>query len=95
MRRQSDLSWFKQHYGECLYTVRITASEEVRKQRGWVFTPGIDDAESECDLDNMTDWDQEVDNSNDPGKVDELLHHLTTLCSQRLSSATRSTGKKI
>ncbi|XP_042212952.1 phosphomevalonate kinase-like, partial [Homarus americanus] len=70
MRRQSDLSWFKQHYGECLYTVRITASEEVRKQRGWVFTPGIDDAESECDLDNMTDWDQEVDNSNDPGKVD-------------------------
>nr|XP_053634589.1 phosphomevalonate kinase-like isoform X2 [Cherax quadricarinatus] len=59
MRRQSDLAWFQQHYDNIIYTVRITASEAARKQRGWTFTSGVDDAESECDLDNITDWNQE------------------------------------
>ncbi|XP_069944620.1 phosphomevalonate kinase isoform X3 [Cherax quadricarinatus] len=60
MRRQSDLAWFPQHYDNIIYTVRITASEAARKQRGWTFTSGVDDAESECDLDNITDWNQEI-----------------------------------
>lgn len=33
-------------------TVRVKASEAVRKQRGWVYTAEVDDAESECALDN-------------------------------------------
>ncbi|XP_071525936.1 phosphomevalonate kinase [Panulirus ornatus] len=93
MRRQSDLAWFKENYSSCVYTVRITASEDVRKQRGWIFTQGIDDAESECDLDNITDWDQEVDNSNNSEIVDKLLDHLTTICSDRLSSKAKNCVK--
>ncbi|XP_045615162.1 phosphomevalonate kinase isoform X2 [Procambarus clarkii] len=85
MRRQSDLEWFMQHYSDLIYTVRITASKEAREQRGWVFTSGVDDAESECDLDNVSNWDQEVDNSNGSEPIDKLLDHLTTLCNEKLS----------
>lgn len=40
MRRRSDLAWFREHYPGAVYTVRITATEEARKKRGWVFTAG-------------------------------------------------------
>jgi phosphomevalonate kinase len=39
-RRATDVKFFQEKYGPRLITVRIEASEEVRKQRGWVFTPG-------------------------------------------------------
>ena len=32
----------------------MCASEEVRKGRGWEWTEGVDDAPSECALDNYT-----------------------------------------
>ena len=38
-----------------LLTVRIEASHDVRSARGWVFTAGVDDAESECALDGR-EW---------------------------------------
>lgn len=53
-RRKTDMDYFKSHYGECTITVRVVASEAVRVGRGWVFTAGIDDAESECGLDNYS-----------------------------------------
>lgn len=31
-------------------------------RRGYVFTPSIDDAETECGLDNYTDWTDVVEN---------------------------------
>lgn len=80
MRRRSDLAWFKEHYGNCVHTVRITASPEVRRQRGWTFASGVDDAESECDLDSITEWDSEVNNSGDAQVVEDLLEKLTGLC---------------
>jgi phosphomevalonate kinase len=40
----------------------IKASQSVRSQRGWKFTEGIDDGETECGLDHVTDWDMIVDN---------------------------------
>ncbi|XP_043936065.1 phosphomevalonate kinase isoform X1 [Protopterus annectens] len=40
-RRKSDVEWFQTYYPEVTQTVRITASEEIRKQRGWVFTPAL------------------------------------------------------
>jgi phosphomevalonate kinase len=39
-RRATDVQFFQEKYGPRLITVRIEASEEVRKERGWVFTPG-------------------------------------------------------
>ena len=53
-RRTTDMDYFKSHYGACTITVRVEASEAVRVGRGWVFTAGVDDAESECGLDNYS-----------------------------------------
>jgi len=52
-RRKSDFEYFKSNFGEWpLCTVRIHSNEAVRKERGFVFQSGIDDAETECDLDD-------------------------------------------
>lgn len=51
-RRKTDVDYFKSHYGGRTITVRVEASEAVRVGRGWVFTAGVDDAESECGLDD-------------------------------------------
>jgi hypothetical protein len=39
-RRRSDLKWFKENYGTAVKTVRVLADDDVRRQRGWVFTTG-------------------------------------------------------
>jgi len=39
-RRHSDIQFFREFYSEQLKCVRITAPEDVRKERGFVFTPG-------------------------------------------------------
>lgn len=39
-RRMSDLQWFREAYGAVVQTVRVAASEQSRRQRGWAFTPG-------------------------------------------------------
>jgi len=43
--------------------VRVQADESVRAQRGWLFTPGVDDAESECGLDSVDSWDYVINNN--------------------------------
>jgi phosphomevalonate kinase len=53
-RRTTDMDYFKLNYGECTITVKVVASEAVRVGRGWVFMAGVDDAESECGLDDYT-----------------------------------------
>lgn len=55
-RRKTDIKWFKENYGDTVRTFRIVANDESRKRRGWVFTEGIDDAETECGLDDYTEW---------------------------------------
>ena len=50
-RRKSDVHYFRETYDKVVH-VRITATEEVRRSRGWIFTAGVDDAESECGLDD-------------------------------------------
>ena len=56
-RRVSDLEFFVQpeQPWECL-TVRVEVSLEERVERGWKYTPKVDDAESECGLDGRA-WD--------------------------------------
>jgi phosphomevalonate kinase len=60
-RRRSDMDWFREHYGHVMWTVRVQASDADRIARGFVFTPGIDDAETECGLDDYT-HDQVLEN---------------------------------
>ena len=51
-RRPSDMEYLCTQF-QCV-TVRVTASEEVRRCRGWIFTSGVDDAASECALDTFS-----------------------------------------
>merc|ERR1712142_1374201 len=52
-RRKTDVEFFKQTFNpEIIKHVRIEATEEVRKGRGWAFQASVDDAESECGLDH-------------------------------------------
>ena len=51
-RRPSDMEYFCTQF-QCV-TVRVTASEEVRRSRGWIFKSGVDDAASECALDTFS-----------------------------------------
>lgn len=42
VRRKTDILWFKETYSiEKIKTIRINASKEKRKERGWIFTLGI------------------------------------------------------
>merc|ERR1712106_549888 len=61
-RRETDFKYFKENYGDKVKTVRIEASEKARSERGWVFTPSVDDMETECGLDTI-EHDLVVDNS--------------------------------
>jgi hypothetical protein len=60
-----------------LITVRIQADNIVRERRGWRFVGGIDDAETECGLDAVTDWDVLVENNG--GSTGELEASLRDL----------------
>ncbi|KAK2579197.1 hypothetical protein KPH14_002717 [Odynerus spinipes] len=62
-RRKTDIQWFKENYGDACKAIRIIASPEIREQRGWKFTSGIDDAETECDLDDFDNWDLQIENN--------------------------------
>lgn len=76
-RRLSDIQWFLEAYGPLTQTVRVVATEKSRQQRGWVFMPGVDDAESECGLDNFGTFDWVIENHGDEQLLEEQLRHLT------------------
>lgn len=64
IRRQTDIKYFTEQFqrGNMLL-IRIEATDETRKSRGWVFKEGVDDVQSECDLDGFTGWDLTVQNN--------------------------------
>ncbi|XP_052793963.1 phosphomevalonate kinase-like isoform X2 [Mya arenaria] len=78
-RRLSDVIFFKEKYPNQLKLVRITASDDIRKKRGFIFTEGIDDAESECGLDKGLEWDITIDNSGDESLLDQNISTLVSL----------------
>ncbi|KAI6659755.1 Phosphomevalonate kinase-like [Oopsacas minuta] len=51
VRRHSDVSYFRQKYN-CV-TVKVAATQSVREERGFKFVDGVDNAQSECGLDNL------------------------------------------
>lgn len=83
-RRLSDIQWFLEAYGAVTQTVRVVASEQSRQQRGWVFTPGVDDGESECGLDNFGDFDWVIENDGDEQRLEEQLGNLMGFVRSRL-----------
>uniref|UniRef100_UPI0037E7F5A6 phosphomevalonate kinase n=1 Tax=Semicossyphus pulcher TaxID=241346 RepID=UPI0037E7F5A6 len=75
-RRTSDLQWFKSEFPRQTRTVRVQSSEETRKQRGWSFTAGVDDAESECGLDSGVEFDWMITNEADAPSLEEQLQPI-------------------
>lgn len=55
-------------------------SDDVRLKRGWVFEDGVDNVQSECDLDDFNEWDLVLENHED-ADVDSLLSKLAQLVS--------------
>lgn len=47
----------------------------IRAERGWIYTAGIDDIESECGLDDYEQWDLVIENNNqlDGNQVIDLI----------------------
>ncbi|XP_038624901.1 phosphomevalonate kinase [Tachyglossus aculeatus] len=82
-RRPSDLSWFREAYGPVTQTVRVEAAQDARRSRGWVFTAGVDDAESECGLDRET-FDHVVRNDGDGQALEAQLDALEGLMRRHL-----------
>ncbi|NXC23238.1 PMVK kinase, partial [Corythaeola cristata] len=75
-RRLSDVEWFRDVYGDVVQTVRVVATEETRKRRNWVFVDGVDDAESECGLDQGVAFDWVITNDGDELALGEQLEPL-------------------
>ncbi|NWQ98007.1 PMVK kinase, partial [Burhinus bistriatus] len=75
-RRLSDVEWFRDVYGDLVQTVRVVATEETRKRRSWIFVAGVDDAESECGLDQGVTFDWVITNDGDERSLDEQLEPL-------------------
>nr|XP_022907393.1 phosphomevalonate kinase [Onthophagus taurus] len=63
IRRKTDISWFYDTYQNKVKTIRISTDLDIREKRGFQFEKGIDDAESECDLDQYKNWDLHVTNN--------------------------------
>ncbi|CAG7816806.1 unnamed protein product [Allacma fusca] len=63
IRHRRDYNWFREFYPDLVKRIRVFATEDVRKSRGWLFTPGIDDGPSECNLDDISDWDLVITNN--------------------------------
>lgn len=75
-RRKTDLDYFSTRFK--IIHVRVAANEETRMARGWNFMTGIDDAESECGLDQER-FDIVVDNDGDTTKLQQTLEKLTQI----------------
>ncbi|CAG5132913.1 unnamed protein product [Candidula unifasciata] len=75
-RRLSDVEYFQKNYNKVTTLVRVQADTDTRKQRGFVFTQGVDDAESECGLDSGVDWDVIINNNGDQKQLEDDIHKL-------------------
>lgn len=78
IRRQTDIKWFREKFGNKVKLVRIKCDDKIRSNRGWIFQEGVDDKESECGLDEWTEWDLVVENNgeNDSEYILSRIHSL-------------------
>ncbi|XP_029957959.1 phosphomevalonate kinase [Salarias fasciatus] len=86
-RRLSDLQWFRSEFPQQTRTVRVQSSEQTRMQRGWSFTTGVDDAESECGLDSHAEFDWIITNEADAPSLEDQLRPVLKLAEEASSSS--------
>lgn len=79
VRRKTDIRWFRETFSDKIKLVRIKCNDDVREARGWKFQEGVDDIQSECDLDDWLDFDLKIDNDGDKSGeeiLSEILAHI-------------------
>lgn len=76
VRRKTDIKWFTEHFPGKIVKIKVVCDEETRARRGWTFTNGIDNAETECDLDDYDCWDRIIVNNGQD--LTEVLTELAT-----------------
>ncbi|GAB0095871.1 Phosphomevalonate kinase [Sergentomyia squamirostris] len=81
IRRKTDIAWFTENFSGKIQKIQVKCSDITRGQRGWKFEVGVDDAESECNLDDVTDFDFILDNDQPSTSPDEMLKPLLNLVS--------------
>ncbi|XP_059194857.1 phosphomevalonate kinase [Centropristis striata] len=86
-RRRSDLNWFLSEFPQQTRSVRVQSSQETRQQRGWSFTTGVDDAESECGLDSGVEFDWIITNEGDAPSLEEQLQPILKLAEEAVTSS--------
>ncbi|XP_076181492.1 phosphomevalonate kinase isoform X1 [Ptiloglossa arizonensis] len=78
VRRKTDIQWFVENFEGICKTIHIVSDNLIREKRGWIFTPayyvGIDDSETECDLDDIKSWDLKVTNNDD--NIEPILQQI-------------------
>ena len=82
-RRPTDMEYFTSRY-KCV-SIRIHASEETRWGRGWTFQSGVDDADSECGLDDYT-CDVSIENNGDELLLNKDIQQLKRIGLEALSN---------
>ena len=65
--------------------VRVCASEDVRKERGWEWREGVDDAPSECALDDYP-CQLLLSNEGDDTVLTQQLEQISDLALSKLKS---------
>lgn len=79
IRRKTDIKWFRETFGDKIKLIRIICNDCVRKERGWTFQEGVDDIQSECDLDDWTEWDLLIGNDGLKDSEEILCEIFTVL----------------
>ena len=92
-RRPGDVAFFKDNVPKVV-TVRVEASQDTRRARGWAFASGVDDAESECGLDSYGKWDIIIKND-DGADVHEQLAVLTKKAADALATHSTTLREKM
>ncbi|CAH8463414.1 unnamed protein product [Schistosoma turkestanicum] len=87
-RRMNDVEYFIKTFGrsKCLL-IRIVTPIETRIERGWSYVDGVDNATSECGLDEFTNWDYIVSND---GNENTFVNHLNDIVA-RIKQMRKST----
>ena len=65
-----------------LHLVRIARSDDARAASGWTYTAAVDGHETETQLDDVSLWDEVVDND---GSLDELAAHAEDVIARATS----------
>eukprot|EP01134_Creolimax_fragrantissima_P003207 CFRG3207T1 len=85
-RRPTDIEYFLQHYKTLV--VRVQAPLSVRERRGWTFNAGVDDAPSECALDDAgIKFDVIIDNDDSSSKDVNIYNASVDGLVQRILAA--------